>query len=813
MSSWLDAVLLDSRFGLRMLVKHRGLTLVGAFAMAVAIAVGATLFEVFSEVLDPALPFAGGDRVVSLQFVGSNPGSPERQVIHDFAALRGQLTTVEHFGAYRDADHNLVAADTAPEPVEVAEISPSAFAITGVAAAQGRYLLPDDESPSATPVVVIGHDAWQRRFGGDLNVVGRTVNLGGVQRTIVGVMPPGYEFPVRHEFWVPLQEDPQKYPRWEGPRIYMFGRLAPGATIDQAQAEFAAVAQRTAVVHPESGRTLRPVVVAYAHERTELGQPAVVWMLRAGQLLVGVLALVVAINLAILVYARTVSRLGELAVRSALGASRGRILGQLFIEALALAIVGAGAGLILTRSALIRIQTLSHTNGAMPFWINFELSAATVLYAFGLAFLAAVIIGVIPGLKATGKRINANLHELHGRSGTRLGATWTTLVVAQVAIAVAVLPAAVFIAQRVMRMEMAGAGFPAESFVVAHVDADKARQAELISRLKAEPGVAGVTFASGIPGFAGSERIRLEDDARRRKFADHIPDVGVSDALVPSVVRASIDLFDVYGAQILAGRSFTAGDVGPPNVVVVNRSFADMYLLDGNAVGVRFRYVQEEANPAQDSWFQIIGVVRDFPAFPPNLTRSGEPTIYHPAAVGNIDPVTLSVRLAGTVTPEFINRFRAIGAEVDPAMQLERAGLLSDRYDEGRSAWRSMAWAIALVTASVLLLSAAGIYALMSFTVAQRTREIGIRTALGAQPRRVLLNVFSRAMWQVAAGVVVGSLLSGAAFAAIGLDLSSAAPLLLTVGAIMISVGLLAAFGPARRVLRIQAIEALRADG
>jgi cell division protein FtsX len=468
----------------------------------------------------------------------------------------------------------------------------------------------------------------------------------------------------------------------------MFGRLAPGATIDRAQVEFTAVAQRTAVVHPESGRTLRPVVVPYAYERTELGQPAVVWMLRAGQLLVGVLDLVVAINLAILVYARTVSRLGELAVRSALGASRGRILGQLFIEGLALAIVGAGAGLILTRAALLRIQTLSHTNGGMPFWINFELSSGTVLYAFGLAFFAAVIIGVIPGLKATGKGINANLHELHGRSGTRLGATWTTLLVAQVAVAVAVLPAAVFIAQRVMRMELAGAGFPAESFVVAHVQTTPgidsgnrfpesfaaARQAELISRLKAEPGVAGVTFASGIPGFAGSERIRLEDDARRRKFADHIPDVGVSDALVPSVVRADIDLFDVYGAQILAGRNFTAGDVGPPNVVVVNRSFADMYLQDGNAVGVRFRYVQEEANPAPDSWFQIVGVVRDFPAFPPNLTRSGEPTIYHPAAVGNIDPVTLSVRLAGTVTPEFIDRFRAIGAEIDPAMQLQRLG-------------------------------------------------------------------------------------------------------------------------------------------
>src|SRR5262245_27254655 len=206
----MNSILRDFRFGLRMLMKHRGLTMVGAFAMAVAIAVGVTLFEVFSEVLDPALPFAGGDRAVALQFVGANPGQPERRVMHDFAALRGQLKTIEHFGAFRDVDQNLVAANTAPEPVSVAEISASAFAMTATPAELGRDLLPADEEPSASPVIVIGHDVWQVRFGADPNVVGRTINLGGVPRTIVGVMPKGFEFPVRHEFWVPLREDPVK---------------------------------------------------------------------------------------------------------------------------------------------------------------------------------------------------------------------------------------------------------------------------------------------------------------------------------------------------------------------------------------------------------------------------------------------------------------------------------------------------------------------------------------------------------------------------------------------------------------------------
>src|SRR6478736_2678649 len=164
---WLDAILTDSRFGLRMLVKHRGLTVVGVFAMAVAIAVGATVFEVLSEMLNPSLPFAGGDRVVALNFVGANPGNPERRVLHDFTALRDQLVTIEHLGAFRDARHNLVAANSAPEPVWVAEITASAFAITGSPALMGRYLLPEDEQAAAPPVVVIGHDTWQRGFGGD----------------------------------------------------------------------------------------------------------------------------------------------------------------------------------------------------------------------------------------------------------------------------------------------------------------------------------------------------------------------------------------------------------------------------------------------------------------------------------------------------------------------------------------------------------------------------------------------------------------------------------------------------------------------
>jgi putative ABC transport system permease protein len=817
---WVDALLLDARFSLRMLLKHRGLTLAGAFAMAVAIAVGVTAFEVVSDLLDAPLPLPGADRIVALEFIGEEAGTSEEQVIHEFAALRASMTTVEHFGGYRNSQHNLVAAETAPEPVLVAEITPSAFAVTNTPALLGRYLLPSDAAEAAPPVLVIGHEAWQVNFAGDPNVLGRTVQLAGVPRTIVGVMPEGFEFPTGHQFWIPFREDPLNYKRGEGPEIAMFGRLKLDATVEQARAEMAAIAQQTAAAHPGTGVALRPVVLPYSQQVIE--DPALMWAMRVAQLFAGVLTVVVAINLAILVYARTVTRLGEIAVRSALGASRRRILGQLYIESLALALVGAIAGLGLARYALGLIQAVNEVGETLPFWINFELSPGSALFALALAMLAAFIMGVLPGLKATGVGVNANLHELHGRSGTRLGATWTTLIVAQVAVTVAVLPVAVFVASRVIQIEMAGTGFAAESIVVAkagpgpdapapETNRTAAQQLEFISRLEAEPGVTGVAYSARLPGSPFPRRIRFEDGVRVRTQAEHVADVGITDALFPSTTNVSIGMFDTYGVEILAGRTFAAADVGTTNVIV-NRSFVEMYLHEPNPIGLSFRFDNKAANAAPIRWYQIVGVVRDFPAFAINITREGEPTVYHPAGVGELSPVLLSVRFGGAVPPTFINRFREIGAEVDSTMQLTEVGVLADHYEMLRGTLRSVAWAAVLITTSVLLLSAAGIYALMSFTVAQRTREIGIRTALGAPPHLVLLNVFRRAAWQVSAGVVVGSVLSAAAFVAIGVGVMRAIPLLLAVAGIMALVALVATFGPARRGVRIQAIEALRAE-
>ena len=804
---WLDSLSLDARLGVRMLVKHRWLTLVGGVAMAVAIAIGASAFIVIGVLLDPALPLPQGDRIVTVKYERTSTGKADKHVLHAFAAWRDHLTTVEQPSAFRTARHNLVVSNAAPEPVTVAEITASAFSLAQPQPLLGRYLVASDEQSNAAPVVVIGYDAWRTRFGADPGVVGRTVQLAGTPHTIIGIMPEGFGFPIDHQFWIPLRLDALKYRPWQGPELDLFGRLASGATIGKAQAELAATGRHVADTHPDGKDRLQPVAAPFTLEHLELTDTKLLWALKAARLLVGALSFVVAVNLAILLYARTVTRLGEIAVRAALGASRARILSQLFVEALALTGLGAAAGLGLCTLALRYAQWLADSNGGLPFWVRYELSVGSVVYVAALAVVAALIMGVLPGLKVTGTCLSANLQELHGRTGTRLGSMWTTLIVAQVAVAVAILPAAVYLSWHVVKMQLRGPSIAVGQFVVANLalsdddsvaaDRVRERQRAVISRLREVPGVTAVTFSSAVPGLGPDSQIEFEKPM----------DKAETGALEVATFRVDVDLLKVYGVRFLAGRDFDARDTERGRAVIVNRTFATELADQANILGLRFRHAP------RPELYEIVGVVDDFPGFPRQPGSEGEPTVYHPAAVGDLPFAVLTLRFSGAVPNDVAEQLRRIGAEIDPALQLQRIVPLSNFNDELRSVWRAVAWAVAVVMLSVLLLSSAGVHALMSFTIAQRTREIGIRSALGAQPRHLVLGVFGRALRQLSLGVLAGSFLSVAVFVAAGVGAGPASILLVAVAALMMGVASLAALGPARRSLRLPTVDALRFDG
>jgi putative ABC transport system permease protein len=809
---WLDALTADLRLGARMLFKYKGLTLVGGLAMAVAIGIGATAFEVLGEMLSPALPFDQGDRIVSLQYDSNRRDG--RASMLDLFEGREQLSTVKDVAAFRTIAHNLIAPGAETMAVPIAQITASGMALTRVRPQLGRILAPSDELPSSPPVLVVSHRAWQGQFAGDPNIIGRVVMLSGVGHEVVGVMPEGFAFPIDHRYWVPLTVDSIARSNDSRSTMYSFGRLADGVSFEQAEAEL----KRLSESHgkPEGGASTpseaRARVVPYSHEHVDLSDAGLLQVVQLARLVTGALAFIVAINLAILFHARTVTRAGELAVRTALGASRARLLAQLYLEALALALVGATVGLGVSALVLQYIQSFAREAGRVPFWIEFSLSPATAINALVLAALTALIVGVIPGLKATGARVTAALSGLDGRA-PRLGRVWTTMVVMQVAAAVAVLPVACFVTWQTLQMEFIGPGFDAHKFIVTRVglpdddgQPDRKRVTEdlrqLMTSLEAEPGVAAVTFSTFLPGFSAGAQI---------EFDQKTPAAAPAPWYI-SRLDVATDMLDVYGATLLAGRTFNAADTASSRAVVVNENFTKWLPPGANPLGTRFRYVMDSQRPTPDSaLFEIVGVIRDLPRTPEALNLDTPAVVFHPAELGAVHPVFLSLRYDQQLPSDAIEqRIRELSSAVDPALQVRSVQSLTKYYAQVRGLWRMISWSAAIATLSGLMLSAAGMYALMSFAVAQRTREIGIRVALGARPSRLFLSIFGRAFRQLATGIGVGWLVAALAIAAFGLELTAAIGLLAAVAAIMLVVGLLAAIGPARRSLRIHAAEALR---
>jgi putative ABC transport system permease protein len=390
--SWLDV-----QFGVRMLIRYKGLTLAGGLALATAIGLGAGWYDVMRDQLHPTLPLPDGDELVEVEVRNATSSTGELRVLHDFLNWRKDVRTIEHLGAYRTLERNLILDRARPEPVLVAEITASAFQVARVPPLLGRPLLDADEAPGAPSVVVLGYSVWRRQFGGRPDAIGRTLQLGRAQLTVVGVMPEGFAFPENHKFWIPLQLPSSGYAPLEGPAVFVFGRLASGIQPPQATAEIAALISRVAATSPATHQHLRPRVFPYGAE--DLGGGSWIdFLVTHGPVL---LVLVVACaNVGTLVYARTATREAEIAIRHALGASRARVVGQLFVEALVLAAVAAGVGLFV--ADLVLRWVFAYLAEGLPFWIRPGLKFATVIYAALLAVVAAGILGVLPAIKATG---------------------------------------------------------------------------------------------------------------------------------------------------------------------------------------------------------------------------------------------------------------------------------------------------------------------------------------------------------------------------------------------------------------------------
>ena len=805
---------LDFKVGFRMLARYPGLTLVGTLAIAVAIALGTIYSEAVNKWQNPRLPIRGADRVISIRNWDVSALVPEGRSLHDFAIWRKQVKTVDHLGAAIAFVRNLATEDGRVEPVRGAEITASAFRLMGTAPLLGRTLTEQDERPAEPPVVVISHALWNTRFGGDPAVLGRTVKLGTTTATVVGVMPEGFAFPVSQRIWSPLRVEASALAPRTGPAVSIFGRLARGASIDDARAELAVIGARVAASNPQTHKHLRPRVTTYAKPPAE-GRQAMI--LRTMQYVVSGIVLmllaVVCTNVATLVFARTATRGWEITVRTALGASRGRIISQLFIEALVLAGVAALLGLVIAKLSLRWGLSLLGGSDALPFWIDDSLSWRTVLNTALLTLFGAAIVGILPALRVT--RINvqdALRNEGAARSGLRFGGFWTTVIVVQVAITVAFLPIAAGGVFESNRFNQRAQGIGAERYLTASVGVDREQHGldsaalaararlsfdELERRLSAEPGVERVTFADRLP---------VMDQFKYQIEVDTMAGAPATGLRTSTLVHVSRGFFDAFGTSVVAGRDFGPLDFETRRVLIVNDAFARYVFGGRNPIGQRIRIVEgEDSRATGKEWYEIVGMVRSFGwqlPQPHEQSAMYRPTLPTPAA-----DVNLAVRVRDAEA--FATRLRAIAADVDPTIRLTDVQPLTQvGGGEAKMNWAltSVAWLISFI---VLLLSATGIHSLMSFTVARRTREIGIRAALGASQRRIVAGIFSRAFLQIGAGVLVGSGLA----ALMGLGSTRQTLLLFAADGIMLVAGLVACAVPLRRALRIDPTEALRAEG
>ncbi len=804
---------LDFKVGFRMLARYPGLTVVGTVAIAVAIALGSLYFEAINKWQNPRLPMRDADRVISIRNWDAGEVGTEPRSLHDFSVWREQVKTIDNLGAAVAFVRNLQTEDQRIESVLGAEVSASAFALMGTAPLRGRALTTQDEQPSEPPVVVIGHAVWNTRFASDPQVVGKTVKLGTVTATIVGVMPEGFAFPSNERIWLPLRVDGSVLAPRTGPGVQIFGRLRPGASMKEAQAELDVIGARLAASYPETHKNLRPRVTPYAKPLTVGGEAMLIRnvLYIVNGIFLALLA-VMCTNVATLVFARTATRSWEISVRNALGASRGRIISQLFIEALVLAGGAAVVGLVIARVAMGWGLSQVAASDSLPFWIDASLSWRTVLYAGLLTVLGALIVGVLPALRITRASLHDAMRSQGAGSGLKFGAFWTTVIVVQVAITVAFIPLAAGGVFESNRFRQRAEGIGAERFLTASVDIDRedhvadsaafvgrARQRfdELEQRLSAVPGVEHVAF---------SDRLPVEDQFKYGIEVDTVNGAPATGLRRSTLVHVSRGFFGAFGTSVVAGRDFRPLDFEICRVMMVNESFTRHVFGGRNPIGQRIRITEGEVSSVGgEQWYEVVGMVKDFGW---QLPRPEEQSAMYlpslPPPAGRAGSIAVRVR-----DPEvFAERLRAVAAEVDPTIRLTEVKALANAGGgEAQTNW-ALTSVVGLVSFIVLLLSATGIHSLMSFTVARRTREIGIRAALGARPGSIVAGIFGRALLQVSAGLVAGSAL----VAFVGLGSTREVLILLAADGIMLVAGLTACAVPLRRALRIQPTEALRAE-
>ena len=811
---------IDFKLAFRMLLRYPVLTLVSSASLALAIAIGAAAFAFISLSLWPRMPLPDGDEIVIVQHYDRAASQPEWRVVADFLRWRAGTTTLTDVAAGRGMARNLLMGDGLVEPISVAEVTASTFAMARVAPIRGRALTDADASAAAPPVVVIGERIWRERFGADPGFLGRTVLISDVPTAVVGVMPADFRFPSVYEVWQPLKINGGAVQPRAGIGVDIWARMKPGVTPEQANAELAVLSARHAAAWPATHASL--VALVQPATSSDIGDPEERTLLASMNGFIALLVLLVSGNVALLMFARAATRESEIVVRNALGASRARLIGQFVAEALVLNVLAAIAGLTIAQRVMhwgLTAFVLDANGGQLlPFWITSTLPPMSIAYGVGLAMAATLVTGLLPAMKMT-SGVSSRLREATaGGGGLRFGGVWTVLIVAQIAVT-ATFPAIAFIVKTAAwQSEARQIGVPTDRYLTAELgrasEMTQARFEAAVRRVRedlaATSGIARVALADHLPLMWNGHHV-IEVDAGGEGPADE----GLVGAHLVSTAAVEPDFFGAFDALPIAGRLLAFADnTDVARVAVVNESFVRSVLGGRHAIGRRLKYLASSNGGQlipQQQWIEIVGVVRD-------LGMGSDPTV--PKEAGIYLPLNLqaltddSVRIVGLVAGDMTaatNALRATAARADAALRIGDVQTLAAVTANGVKIINYIVAALGMVSVAALVLALSGLYAVMAFTVSRRTREIGIRVALGSPRSRVVVTILRRPLMQLTLGSVFGALLTVGVSRLMELTVGFSLGLI-AVGPIIFAVCLLACIVPARRALRVDPIAALRAE-
>ena len=799
----------DLRYGLRMLRLNPGFTLIAVVTLALGIGANTAIFSLVNSILLRPLPYSEPDRLVRLIQASPNLGLATWGLSQaDFAAYREQNRSFESLTLYTNGGANLTG-EGEPERLTVTNVSADFFKVFGVNPVLGRTFHEDEDSPGKNGVCVISYGLWQRRFGGDPQIIGRSLTLNNAPTEIVGVMPADFKFPrLETQMWIPLALNPTRTAPYA---FQLIGRLQAGLQAAQAQAETTNILQDFGRQHPNASEAvglnegngprtivtpLKDVVVGKTDKPLLVLLSAVAFVL-----------LIACANVANLLLARATARTREIAVRVALGATPSRVARQLLTESLLLSCIGAVVGTALAGLGIRMLDRLPITGVARIEEVN--LSGAVLAFTAGLALLTGLLFGLVPALRAYGMGLAAGMQE--GRRGSasnrRAG---SALVAVQFALSLILLIGAGLLLKSFQRLEAVNPGFNPEQTLTLSASLPRAKYDKpekavqfynnMIERLHNAPGVQVAGFATDLP-FAGngnSDGFIIEGREPPDGNLTHT-EQAVLQAITPGVIEA-------LGLPLLSGRDFQETDAaGSTPVAIIDEPLARHYWPDGDAIGKRIETTGDQ------QWMTIVGIVGGVNHF--SLAEERQPHIYMPMAQNTDSRAFLIVRTTGSLAAT-VPVIRTELKRVEPDLPIYLVRSMTEIVGQTLSTQRLTNLLLTAFAVVALLLAAVGIYGTMSVYVGSRTKEFGIRLALGAQPNALLLSVLRQGLVLTAAGVVVG--LAGAlaltqAIKSLLFEVSATDPFIfISLPVLLVAVALLACYVPARRSARVNPLIALR---